>query len=118
MKLIPPSRAAWMIRTESSWSVLPQAPNIIAPRHSGLTCMPVRPSGRCSIGRSLRGCPQGGRQPLAAALDRRVAEDQAGPARMCEAIHHPGRRRRDAAPVALAQHGIVILAYETHKRLD
>src|SRR3954463_10647641 len=122
-KLIPASSARWRIRTESSWSVLPQAPNIIAPRHSGLTCMPVRPSGRCSIGRSLRGCPQGGRQPLAAALDcrlveRRVAEDQAGPARMCEAIHHPGRRRRDAAPAALAQHGIVLLAYETHKRLD
>ena len=38
-----------MIAIESSWSVLPQAPNIIAPRHSGLTLMPVAPSLRCSI---------------------------------------------------------------------
>jgi hypothetical protein len=32
MKLIPSSRALWMIRTESSWSGLPQAPNIMVPR--------------------------------------------------------------------------------------
>src|SRR3954462_5517034 len=38
------------MRIESSWSGLPQAPNIIAPRHSLLTETPVRPSGRCSIG--------------------------------------------------------------------
>src|SRR3954449_777001 len=37
MKLIPASSAPWMMRIESSWSVLPQAPNIIAPRHRGLT---------------------------------------------------------------------------------
>src|SRR3954447_23668188 len=43
MKLIPPSRAAWMIRTDSSWSALPQSPNIIAPRQSGLTLTPVLP---------------------------------------------------------------------------
>ena len=36
----------WMIRTDSSWSGLPQAPNIMAPRQSGLTLTPVRPSGR------------------------------------------------------------------------
>jgi hypothetical protein len=46
MKLMPPSSARWMIRTPSSWSVLPQAPNIIAPRHSGLTFTPVPASGR------------------------------------------------------------------------
>src|SRR5579875_1001577 len=46
MKLIPASSARWMIRTASSWSGLPQAPNIIAPRHSGLTRTPVRPSVR------------------------------------------------------------------------
>ena len=46
MKLIPASSAAWMIRIDSSWSGLPQAPNIIAPRQSGLTLTPVRPSGR------------------------------------------------------------------------
>src|SRR4029078_847797 len=48
-KLIPASRARWMIRIESSWSVLPHAPNIIAPRQRGLTSTPVRPSVRSSI---------------------------------------------------------------------
>ena len=38
-----------MIRIDSSWSGLPQAPNIIAPRHILLTETPVRPSGRCSM---------------------------------------------------------------------
>src|SRR4051794_19408622 len=55
MKLIPSSSARWMMRIESSWSVLPQAPNIIAPRQSGLTCTPVRPSGRSSMAATLRG---------------------------------------------------------------
>src|SRR5581483_9616644 len=45
---MPASSARWTIRIESSWSSLPQAPNIIAPRKSGLTCSPVRPSGRNS----------------------------------------------------------------------
>src|SRR5271165_1057739 len=49
MKLMPASSARWMIAIESSWSVLPHAPNIIAPRHSGLTLTPVLPSLRCSI---------------------------------------------------------------------
>src|SRR4051794_17061771 len=35
-----------MIRIESPWSSLPHGPNIIAPRHRGLTWTPVRPSGR------------------------------------------------------------------------
>src|SRR3954465_294101 len=55
MKLIPASSARWMMRIESSWSVLPQAPNIIAPRQSGLTFTPVRPSGRSSMAATLRG---------------------------------------------------------------
>src|SRR6476659_9909558 len=42
-KLMPESSAAWMMRTDSSWSVLPHSPNIIAPRHSGLTLTPVLP---------------------------------------------------------------------------
>src|SRR5215213_4676932 len=49
MKLIPASSAAWMMRTDSSCSGLPHAPNIIAPRQNLLTDTPVRPSGRCSI---------------------------------------------------------------------
>src|SRR4051794_21905091 len=46
---MPASRAAWITATASSWSALPQAPNIIAPRQSGLTLTPVRPSVRSSI---------------------------------------------------------------------
>src|SRR3954447_25821773 len=51
MKLMPASSARWMIRMLSSWSVSPQAPNIIAPRQSGLTLTPVRPRLLLSIGR-------------------------------------------------------------------
>jgi hypothetical protein len=46
MKLIPASRARWMIWIESSWSGLPILPNIMAPRQYGLTLIPVRPSVR------------------------------------------------------------------------
>src|SRR3954465_14083785 len=53
MKLIPASRAAWMMRIEAAGSGLPHAPNIIAPRQSGETWTPVRPSGRCSTVASL-----------------------------------------------------------------
>src|SRR5271154_4373518 len=49
MKLIPASRAACTMRTQSSWSGFPHAPNIIAPRHSGDTRMPVGPRVRRSI---------------------------------------------------------------------
>src|SRR5580700_10234929 len=38
-----------MILIASSWSGLPNAPNIIAPRHSWLTETPVRPRGRYSM---------------------------------------------------------------------
>src|SRR3954452_11372464 len=38
-----------MMRIESSWSVLPQAPNIIVPRQSLETWTPVRPRGRRSM---------------------------------------------------------------------
>ena len=57
-KLIPASNARWMMRIESSWSVLPQAPNIIVPRHSFETWTPVRPSGRYSMVVSW-GCRRG-----------------------------------------------------------
>src|SRR3954452_3508859 len=62
MKLIPPSSARWMVRIESSWSVLPHAPNIIVPRHSFETWTPVRPSGRYSM-RVLRLMSEVGRVP-------------------------------------------------------
>src|SRR5580700_4004692 len=48
-KLMPASSAAWIMRMLSSWSVLPNDPNIIAPRHRGLTLMPVRPRVRYSM---------------------------------------------------------------------
>src|SRR6266511_3529636 len=44
-----PSRAWWIIRTHSIWSVLPQGPNIMAPRQWVLTSTPVRPSVRYSM---------------------------------------------------------------------
>ena len=44
MKLMPASIARWMMRIESSWTGLPQAPNIIVPRQSFETWTPVRPS--------------------------------------------------------------------------
>src|ERR1700722_916596 len=50
---MPSSSARWMIRIESSWSVLPHPPNIIVPRHRGLTRTPVAPSWRCSIAFNL-----------------------------------------------------------------
>src|SRR4051794_22706349 len=53
MKLTPASSARWMMRMDSSWSLLPQSPNIMAPRQSGLTYMPVRPRVRCSIAETL-----------------------------------------------------------------
>src|SRR5215218_1192408 len=66
-KLMPASSARWMMRIESSWSVLPQAPNIIVPRQSFETWTPVRPSGRYSMGvLSLRS--EVGRLPRGAAL--------------------------------------------------
>src|SRR3954453_9233249 len=46
MKFTPASSAALMMAALSSWSGLPQAPNIMAPRHSGLTFTPVRPKVR------------------------------------------------------------------------
>src|SRR5688500_16246285 len=53
MKLRPASSARWMIRIDSFSSLLPQSPNIMAPRQSGLTYMPVRPRVRCSIAETL-----------------------------------------------------------------
>src|SRR5215213_2930524 len=46
---MPDSSARWMMRIDSSWSVSPQAPNIIAPRQSGLTFTPVWPNARGSM---------------------------------------------------------------------
>ena len=53
MKLMPASSARWMMRDRLVVVGLPQAPNIIAPRQSGLTCRPVEPSVRISIDATL-----------------------------------------------------------------
>src|SRR2546423_1445335 len=60
MKLTPASSAAWMMRIDSSWSVLPHSPNIIAPRQSGLTFTPVLPRLRsCMAPHLVDGCEAG-----------------------------------------------------------
>ena len=46
-----------MISIDSSWSVSPHAPNIIAPRQSGLTFTPVVPSVRSSMAVETSGLP-------------------------------------------------------------
>src|SRR5450755_698840 len=43
-----------MMRIDASWSVSPQAPNIIAPRHRGETLTPVPPSARNSMSQAYR----------------------------------------------------------------
>src|SRR5215204_2714625 len=55
MKLTPASSARWMIAIDLSWSVSPQAPNIIAPRQSGLTLTPVWPNVRSSMAAETSG---------------------------------------------------------------
>src|SRR3954468_18985963 len=77
---MPASRARFMIRPESARSSLPHGPNIIAPRHSGLTRTPVRPRVRCSMIKF----PSSGRSAEAVAAEPRghsgiaVVEEQAG----------------------------------------
>src|SRR5882757_10596602 len=53
MKLMPASSAAWIVAIDVSWSGSPQLPNIIAPRHNGLTWIPVRPRLRYSMNPTL-----------------------------------------------------------------
>src|SRR4051794_30164996 len=56
-----------MILIDVSWSGSPHAPNIMAPRQSGLTCIPVRPRLRYSMvrtyARTVRGYARSGRPP-------------------------------------------------------
>src|SRR5690242_150555 len=69
-----------MIRIESSWSGLPHAPNIIAPRQRGLTCIPVRPRLLYSMGRHgmpVVGSPHAGMPAPVAGLAATMSE---GPA--------------------------------------
>src|SRR3954452_3949294 len=81
MKLTPASSARWMMRIDSSWSGSPHAPNIIAPRQSGLTLTPVLPSVRYSIQRTypeleVEQCALGVK-PAGVARERAVRADHA-----------------------------------------
>src|SRR5262245_16815535 len=67
MKLIPASSARWTMRTQSAWSRLPIAPNIIAPRQSRLTRRPERPRVSYCMGVLLGRPARAARQGTAAA---------------------------------------------------
>src|SRR3954468_20999171 len=100
MKLMPASSARWMIRIESSWSGLPQAPNIIAPRQSGLTSTLVRPSGRISMAPIVR-------KPLRGLLDG--PEHSPGVAAHLDAVDRDGRGVGEHLRAAVAQRQPVVL---------
>src|ERR1700694_3019152 len=117
-RLMPASRAVWIMRTDSSWSVLPMAPKFIAPSANSLTEMPVPPrflrfigdgpfrrepaqhgSARAREDRPYRGS---GRTPFTAAFgygaalgwwDERAAECRAtGVPAISPSEGYPGRR--------------------------
>src|SRR4029453_5827257 len=87
MKLIPASRARWMMRVASSWSGLPTPralPNIIAPSAYGLTLIPVRPRERYSMPASSAGPERAGRssgvrQVSDLVLPQAVGDPRGGP---------------------------------------
>jgi hypothetical protein len=72
MKFTPASRAAWMMRMLSSWSRLPHAPNIMAPRQCRLTWIPVRPRVVRSMAAFCSGRPAGAPRAGRAGLARRT----------------------------------------------
>src|ERR1700753_2188351 len=85
-KLIPASSARWMMRMLSSWSFVPQSPNIIAPRHRLLTETTVGPTMRCCMGLLLwvegwsvaedgLGDGDGGHRARPAGVEREVDDD-------------------------------------------
>src|SRR6185312_7417806 len=94
MKLMPASSAAWMTATDSSWSGLPQAPNIIAPRQRGLTFTPVRPRVRYFIAASLsssgRRYARERRPGTGGACRQRAAAQRSGAARQRASAREPG----------------------------
>src|ERR1700678_610439 len=110
MKLIPASSARWMILIDSSWSGLPHAPNIIAPRHIGLTLTPVAPSGRYSIALDHTGWHMAGRDP--SRRGRPLPARSAAPRRTARRDYDPrrGMTGTDGTPALLVmdvQQGIV-----------
>src|SRR4051794_5268447 len=118
MKLTPASSAAWMMRIESSWSGLPQAPNIMAPRQSGLTRTPVLPRVRYSIPRpypalvveqlALHVQATGVAGELAGRADDAVArDDDADRVPRIGAAHRAGHAAQLAGQLAVG-HGLAV----------
>src|SRR4051795_2694198 len=107
MKLIPPSSAAWMIRTDSSWSVLPQSPNIIAPRQSGLTLTPVLPRLRSCMAAHLVDRREARLEPVARGAQVQAPDARsfgAGkPCRLVDVLVEPPRPLPERLRVVLAE---------------
>src|SRR4051794_16188231 len=97
MALMPASRAAWTMRAQSASVVAPHAPNIIVPRHSGVTDRPDAPRARVGVaisdvgheGQVLVHRPDGGRaltdgrrHPLHRSRPQIADGEEAGPARL------------------------------------
>src|SRR5436190_12958583 len=107
MKLIPASSARWMIRIDSSWSVLPHSPNIIAPRQSGLTLTPVIPRLRSCMAPHLIDRRESCLEPVARGAQ--VQAPDAGalgarePRRLLELVVEPARPVPQRLGVVLAE---------------
>src|SRR3954453_13993922 len=107
MKLMPPSSAAWMMRMDSSWSVLPHSPNIIAPRQSGLTLTPVIPRLRSCMAPHLIDRREPCLEPVAGSAQ--VQTPDAGalgagePRRLLELVGEPARPVPQRLGVVLAE---------------
>src|SRR3954451_16028515 len=95
MKLMPASSAASMMRIDSSWSVLPQSPNIIAPRQSGLTLTPVLPRLRSCMAPHLVDGREAGLEPVAGSAQVEAPHAHAlwprKPRRLLEVVVEPLR---------------------------
>src|SRR4029453_10511163 len=123
-----------MILIASSWSGSPHVPNIIVPRQSGLTCIPVRPRLRYSItpterpdsGDPSRRPARGSGDPIAYSRRSRfrnpdcllvnTAVDETGHCRaLSAAVPHADRPRRAAEALAIAFIGVP-MAYALPRR--
>src|SRR4051812_24587215 len=119
MKLMPPSRARWMIEIDSSWSRLPHAPNIIAPRQRGLTLTPVRPRVRIFMapepnvrchGTGDEACAVDSRDDRRPHPDhrRRLPRHRAGRPVVVAHAEEVGRHRPEGAARAVARRGLLV----------
>src|SRR5664279_5998696 len=114
MKLIPASRARWMMRIDSPWSGLPHSPNIMAPRQSGLTLMPVRPRVRVSMERPYVGRQESTRCTALGASARQSAAFPWAPGTAPEPA--PFGKRLAAAPQEVVGEPLGGRLLESHHR--